>query len=82
VPDTVNPGGVGYIQYENLNRIILIKEQTREVLLNTRVDETDGRTVLEIGFERNNNNTLTFKEDALGGYFYLDPAGGWTITIF
>lgn len=77
-PRAVNPGGVGYIQYESLNRIILIKEQTRGVLLNTRVDETDGRTVLEIGFERDNNNTLTFKEDALGEYFYLDPAGSGT----
>ncbi|MDR1410614.1 MAG: hypothetical protein LBI91_00240 [Spirochaetaceae bacterium] len=74
-PRAVNPRGVGYIQYENLDRIILIKEQTRGVLLNSRIDETDGRLILDIGFERDNNNTLMFKEDELGEYFYLYPPG-------
>jgi hypothetical protein len=74
----VNPSGVGHIQYENLNRVILIKEQTRGVLLDDYTDEADGRRVLQIGFEEGNNNTLAFKEDPSGEYFYLSPGGNGT----
>jgi hypothetical protein len=73
-PRAVNPAGVGHIMYGNFSRTILVKEQTRGVLLNIRTDEADERMILEIGFERDNNNVLTFKEDELGEYFYLFPA--------
>jgi hypothetical protein len=74
-PQIVNPTGIASIDYGTLRRIILIPALTGGVLLNSRIDEADGRRVLDIGFEPGNNNTLSFKEDASGEYFYLDPGG-------
>jgi hypothetical protein len=70
----LNPNGIASIDYGTLSRIVFIPAMTGGVLLNNWIDEADNRRVLEIGFERNNNSVLSFKEDESGEYFYLIPA--------
>jgi hypothetical protein len=71
----VNPKGTAQLRYDNLYRVILIKEQTRGALLSL---SEDGST-LEICFDQNNNNTLIFRLDDSTDQFYLDQESGTKI---
>jgi hypothetical protein len=71
----VNPQGTAQLSYDSLDRVILIKEQTRGALLSM----SDDGSILDICFEPNNESTLTFKLDDFTGYYFLEQANGMRI---